>query len=551
MFHNIPYVPRGTTLPSFARAIHDMNCLANFSKTCERIFSNRPSARRLLLGYNPWFCAQVLDVGTFSTAEAILHDHTLWPFFAYTLPDNVRSAWKQTLISRENHPSRRFFSQKKGSQLVKERCHGCAKCVEDDRSVFGPAYWRVDHHLIGIGHCPRHRTPLFADCVQCGAPAPCVRLSPHPTGQCGQCGADLSAHLERKMPMEYWRLLDLVRIVFEGNWQILTPAFRSSFFCGHLNSLQQWPPTDYFASQICDRIVSNFGASSSDFVSETFSVGFSREAVLGTLRGTHMFTEPILYLLVMQHIAHMRHLPSALETFSRDWSAAAFTDTERHRYTPSWEPASLQPFALPECKHAELAIALAKCGLPVNFANELAMGVGTWKTICRPRFGQDRSSRVYDLLPWFHAYTTTVRTKGRERTGPRSPATNKAACRKAFEDQKKRCRTVCLSFINGTDAPTRTKFKEAHQHAWYWLHVNDQRWLNTHLPRLRNRERAVTFPGTVEDTRRRVLRLLARYPEATRTQLRQHAPNAFSWSRAHDFDWLESVLPQPLYRGPR
>jgi hypothetical protein len=56
---------------------------------------------------------------------------------------------------------------------------------------------------------------------------------------------------------------------------------------------------------------------------------------------------------------------------------------------------------------------------------------GYRKAICGPRFGIDRNSPIYDLLPWFEAYATTVRKKGREQTA----VSGLAQHRKGLEDE--------------------------------------------------------------------------------------------------------------------
>jgi hypothetical protein len=543
MFSLIPYVPRGVTLPSFARVIQYVNSQASYLKTIRILFGGDVTKNGALFGVCSSTCAQVIAKGTFSDANSVLYNHTIWPFFAYTLPEPIRNTWNNSIISRQAVPPYRFLSQPKNFPIIKSRCHGCMSCVESDLDEYGLAFWRVDHQLAGIDHCPRHQAPLFCDCARCGTFGPAQSISTPPTGKCTTCGAKLVTQREVSAHSEYWRLLELVRFVFEGHWHILDPCSREIFFASKLTSHGQWPPRIEFASELLNQLVRNWGESNLNSLSLRISDELSPDTVLDTLLGNDLSTDPLLHLLLMQHFADSRNL---LADFNGPQYRQA-SQVERP-HASSWATTSSRPYALPECKHRELLLALFSAHLPLGFANRLAAGNQSWRSLLTGAGYTKRAHLVAYQLPWFHTYTLTIDAVDNEANGLSRPGLTQAACKKQFDNQRKRHRATCLAYIDTAPRPTRTQFDRTTPAASRWLHANDPRWLNKHLPSAVT-PNCVVRPVTAKVSRERILRLLERHPGAMRAELNILGHAYLSWARAYDFEWLEAVVPQA--RGRR
>lgn len=92
------------------------------------------------------------------TADALINDHTLWPFYAaFHSKERRRSVYRQMMGT--GHPYLSFG-------LMANRCpqskmlRYCPECARDDRSEFGETYWHRIHQVPGVMVCVRHEALL-------------------------------------------------------------------------------------------------------------------------------------------------------------------------------------------------------------------------------------------------------------------------------------------------------------------------------------------------------------------------------------------------------
>jgi hypothetical protein len=535
--YNIPFAPRGVTLSSFARLIYHVNGHSSFDKTYKRLFGCRLNGHAMLFGAHARFCAQVIGKGTFGSSRSILENHTVLPFFAYTLPVPMREAWYEVQGTSERYPSRRFSSQRRTSQILKERCHGCTACIENDLEEYGIGFWRVEHQLQGIVHCPTHRIALFSACNRCGSFNPSFFNSELPTPKCKTCGARFAPPQSANMRRAYWRMLDLVRHAFEGNWHILTPEFRTAYFASRLQELDQWPATPELACEILGKLQSEWGMSSGMGLRQQLPAELSVESVYAALCGTLTTTDPLLLLMLMVHLADsdteifIDHVAASFAVEMK-WGSFNYDDTS------SWEAASSEPFSLPQCKDQELRQALSWLGLPTEIADDLATGRRSWTSSLIFRCGatKTRSRPIFYMLQWFHGYTETLRRSvARE---PRSVRRNSST-----ESTRDRHRATCLAYMSSCANPTRTKFSKDHHGAYKWMQAHDRCWFETQIPSLRQPTATLARPMTIEWSREQILELLKEHPDAKRTELWRLRKCNLLWANFHDYEWLQEKLP--------
>lgn len=92
------------------------------------------------------------------TAEGLILDHTLWPFFAAFQASEKRDRSKRELLEG-GHPYLRLG-------LMSSRCpfpkylRYCPYCVLEDRRRFRETYWRRTLQIPGVVVCPVHGTRL-------------------------------------------------------------------------------------------------------------------------------------------------------------------------------------------------------------------------------------------------------------------------------------------------------------------------------------------------------------------------------------------------------
>jgi hypothetical protein len=550
-FNVIPYVPMGATLSSFARLVYQVNAHGSFDKTCERLFGSRINGRALLFGAHAEYCAQVVGKGTFASARRILENHTVWPFFAYMLPEPMREAWCKAQESFERYPSRRFLSQRNIARLLKARYHGCPACIQSDLDNYGVAFWRVQHQLCSIDHCPKHRVALISDCQRCGTFSPSFINSTLPSLKCKTCGSQLTAMQTNEQPEAYWKVLDLIQYVFEGHWHILSPEFRSTYFTARLQSLGKFPPSPEFAMEITGEIQNELESVHTNNLLEQLSPRFSTESVFDALSGTSMITNPVLSLLLMERLCG-----TEIKNCIIDLAETVFTEAETPdqflRHGPrSWDTGSCAPFALPQCKDLELRCTLFKLGLAPDLVDDLATGRRSWASLLNSRYhGTTKARALFHMLPWFHSYTEAVRQKAVSRQ--KAISRNKPTSNDLHHElTRERHRATCLAYISSTHLPTRSKFAKKHPGAYLWLRAQDTCWFISQIPRVRERKCRLSTPKTRKDSREGIRTLLAEHPGATRTELWHLEKNALIWASAYDYDWLQVTLPPRCSRRTR
>lgn len=539
---NIPYVPTGATMSSFARLVYHVNAHGSFDTTCKRLFGSRIYGRALLFGAHAEYCAHVVGKGTFASGRSILENHTVWPFFAYMLPEPMREAWRKAQESFEHYPSRHFLSQRNITHLLKERCHGCPACIRSDLENYGVAFWRVQHQLQPIDHCSKHRVALISDCQRCGTFSSSFTNATLPCLKCKTCGSPLTAKRIGKQSRAYWRLLELIQRVFDGQWHILTPEFRSGYFTSRLQALGKSPLSPEFAREIMEKIQSDFGNDDSNNMLQRFAPRLSMESVFDALSGTSTITNPVLNLLLMERLADMEIKSGTVESTEASFAIGKMPELNLPHDRKPWDTVSCAPFALPQCKDWELRCTLFELGLRPDLVDDLATGRRSWASLLSSRY-HGTTKALFHMLPWFLPYTETIRKKDIFQS---KPASNDLPREVTWE----RHRATCLAYISASPRPTRTKFAKKHPRAYFWLLAHDRCWFISQIASLRERKCLLFTPKTLKESREGILALLTEHPGATRTDLWKLEKHALIWASAHDYDWLQMTLPPRCSRRP-
>ena len=121
-----------------SRKIHAISDLPNYLGTC---VANLPP------GYN-------LGV------DRLIDENTLWPFYSWFLPAERREDLRKEMCRSGG----RGFYVRNGLMLTRASLpvffRFCPLCAEQDRQLYGEAFWHRIHHLPGTWVCPVHAIPL-------------------------------------------------------------------------------------------------------------------------------------------------------------------------------------------------------------------------------------------------------------------------------------------------------------------------------------------------------------------------------------------------------
>ena len=97
-----------------------------------------------------------LPPGHHLTADRLMENHTLLPFYSYFLPPDrvkrIREEMRYSNGSRINRLAGIYVY----SVRTPEFFRFCPACVKEDRSRFDCTYWHRVHQLPGVDVCPDH-----------------------------------------------------------------------------------------------------------------------------------------------------------------------------------------------------------------------------------------------------------------------------------------------------------------------------------------------------------------------------------------------------------
>jgi len=101
------------------------------------------------------------------TAEHIINNHTLFPYFCAFAAEDLRSTVKKMMTHQSDGFSIKALlgisSSDRGDKL-----YYCPACTREDFLQFGEPYWHRVHRVPGMHFCPTHGLELLSNCPTCG-----------------------------------------------------------------------------------------------------------------------------------------------------------------------------------------------------------------------------------------------------------------------------------------------------------------------------------------------------------------------------------------------
>lgn len=98
----------------------------------------------------------------FGTLPKLAQDHTILPLLTWTMDaQGLATVMERFVNGVGQNPSLLALGVLAGYP------RHCASCADDDRRLYGVAYWRRSHQLGFVRYCGEHETPLLAGCGGC------------------------------------------------------------------------------------------------------------------------------------------------------------------------------------------------------------------------------------------------------------------------------------------------------------------------------------------------------------------------------------------------
>lgn len=94
------------------------------------------------------------------TMSELVERHTMFPYYARFLPYGRRNRAFEAMCNMSGDYNNLLAIPKRkngGHRYLRY----CPLCAEEDRQLYGEAYWHRDHQLTGVSVCPKHSSKLF------------------------------------------------------------------------------------------------------------------------------------------------------------------------------------------------------------------------------------------------------------------------------------------------------------------------------------------------------------------------------------------------------
>jgi len=136
-----------------ARYAVKSGCIA-YQHVAEDLFLNSSAKpdKEFLNIYKPDVLSRITQ---HMSMEAIVKNHTLFPFYGRFLPKERRNRAFQAMVNMEGHYSN-LLALPKRRNIGKRHLRYCPACIMEDRENYGEAYFHRIHQLRGAGVCPLH-----------------------------------------------------------------------------------------------------------------------------------------------------------------------------------------------------------------------------------------------------------------------------------------------------------------------------------------------------------------------------------------------------------
>ncbi|WP_321835239.1 TnsD family Tn7-like transposition protein [Clostridium butyricum] len=112
--------------------------------------------------------AETLPATSKITAEYLLYNHTMYPFYTKLLPEKIKNKIKNDIISKDNI---NIISSLGSGNIIRQGNYlkYCPQCLKEDIDNLGESYWRREHQVVGILFCSRHKIQLQESNVLCNS----------------------------------------------------------------------------------------------------------------------------------------------------------------------------------------------------------------------------------------------------------------------------------------------------------------------------------------------------------------------------------------------
>lgn len=164
-FFPTPY-PDGELLYSVLARYHVRSGNISPKATIEELFGSRSVTSVVDLPANIDSLINNLPIGSAHTAEKLIYENTLYPFYSAFLPPERAEIVMKSMKGNDGGKIHNRMGIMASSITVNKYLRWCSECAKESETTYGELYWKRSHQVPGVVICSKHRTLLNDSTVQ-------------------------------------------------------------------------------------------------------------------------------------------------------------------------------------------------------------------------------------------------------------------------------------------------------------------------------------------------------------------------------------------------
>lgn len=445
------------------------------------------------------------NTGSYWSAEELIFNYTMYPYYAAFLLPNQAKKVKQSMMDNKGETIHTRIGIAASNVKLKEKLWVCNECIEEDMKTYGETYWRRVHQCPSVYFCPKHETILEETEVSARS------FNQHEYIIASPELKRKKANLKEMKKEETQTLIEIAK----ASYMLLTNKYHQTMD----NTLRK----KYIETLKQNNYATPNGTVKREKLYRSFKAKFS-EQLLELLQSSIEFEETNWLTMIFQkHRKAFHPLRHLLVILFFD------TDLDHLFDKKEYHPFGKGPWLClnPACSNFQQAVVK---NLKITIDYDTRKPVGTFQCDCGfvySRKGPDKDKNDKFHIGRIKEYGTVWKAKLSELVSEGKTLTE-------------------ISKDLHSDRTTIKKYAAK-------LELNVP-WKSPKIEQKNNEKPLVDFDKELTERKDQWIQLQKEYPEKSKTELRKIAPDVYTFLYRHDRNWLTEFSPtkkKPQPHKPR
>jgi len=474
----------------------------SFKATMEDAFGTKNATAVVELPSNINALISNLPLNTEYTADYLIDNHTLFPFYTAFLPPK-RTQWVRNNMMKRNGKGIYGKTGIMASSVVSNHYFRfCPLCNEEDKERYGELYWHRIHQIPGVLVCPKHQVML------CDSKVPIKGYNKHQYVAASEENCTESDNVVVYSDKTMSHLINLAKDVeFLLNNQFErrpTEWFHEQYKAKLIEQGFATINGNVMQKKLTKEFVQFYGEEFLTLVQSSIEIGSDNNWLADMVRGRNRASHPIRHLLLARFLGIT--IP---DLFYKQLTYKPFGDGP----WPCLNPAA-EHYLKPVVKQ-----------LKISYSNDTKRPVGTFSCDCGfvyvrtgPDVTEESRYKIGKIKQFGHVWEAKLKELVEKGLSLRQTAK-----------------------LMGADPKTVKKYAAKLGLETYWDKRSKRELIQYKGSSITNADKKDYYRGEW-------LKLMNHYPDKSKTELRQLNKAVYAWLYRNDKEWLKFNSPEPIYR---